>query len=43
MYKALNGEIKEQKPETVPAQVGHPHSSVTGSPLLPSLDKASRV
>jgi DAACS family dicarboxylate/amino acid:cation (Na+ or H+) symporter/aerobic C4-dicarboxylate transport protein len=43
MHKALNGEIAEQKPEVVQVQAVHVPSSVTGSPLLPSLEKASRA
>ncbi|MNR37150.1 C4-dicarboxylate transport protein [compost metagenome] len=43
MHKALNGEVEEQKPEVVRADVVHAPSSVTSSPLLPSLNKASRV
>jgi DAACS family dicarboxylate/amino acid:cation (Na+ or H+) symporter/aerobic C4-dicarboxylate transport protein len=43
MHKALNGETPEQKPEVVQAQAVHGASPVTGSPLLPSLEKASRA
>ncbi|MNC30335.1 Aerobic C4-dicarboxylate transport protein [compost metagenome] len=43
MHKALNGEVEEQKPEAVRAEVVHAHSSTKNSPLLPGLDQASRV
>jgi DAACS family dicarboxylate/amino acid:cation (Na+ or H+) symporter/aerobic C4-dicarboxylate transport protein len=43
MHKALNGEVEEEKPETVRAEEIYAPSSVAASSLLPSLEKASQA